>query len=780
MAKRRKSRAPSDPFQEREARKYDNPIPSREFIMETVQREGCPLSTSEIASHLELEGQQAESLEFRLKAMVRDGQLIRNRRGGYCLVDSKELIAGRVQGHKDGFGFLIPDEGGEDLFLLPREMRQVMHGDRVVVRVSGVDHKGRREGTLVEVLERAHQRIVGKLHIEGEVGFVEADNRRITHEIIVPGSELGGAEEGDIVVVELMVQPSRRTQAVGRIVEVIGAHLAPGMETDVAIRSHEIPVDWPDEVLRQIEGLSEEVPEHQKEGRTDIRDLPLVTIDGEDARDFDDAVYCQPTPKGWKLVVAIADVSAYVEPRTPLDVEGRNRGNSVYFPDRVIPMLPEVLSNGLCSLNPEVDRLCMAAEIYIDRNGNMTRSRFFEGVMHSKARLTYNKVAKILVDDDKALRKQYAHVVKHLEDLYALFKMLAGSRKKRGAIDFDTTETRIVFDDNGKIEDIVPVMRNDAHRIIEECMLAANVAAARFFERRKMPSIYRIHDLPKMEKLEDLRAFLGELGLSLGGGDKPQASDYSKLLAQVKGRPDADLIQTVLLRSMSQAVYSTENVGHFGLAYPAYTHFTSPIRRYPDLLVHRAIKHLVNGGKPHDFEYGIADLQGMAEHCSATERRADEATRDAMDTLKAEYMQDKVGEEYTGIITSVTSFGLFVMLDDIYVDGLVHITALDRDYFHFDPVGHRLSGDRTGIVYRLGDPLKIRVAAVNIDDRKIDFVLADSSGKQDSSEQPSSKSRKSRSRSRSRSKKDEDRAGSKTTEKSSSRGKGRSRSKRRK
>jgi ribonuclease R len=477
--------------------------------------------------------------------------------------------------------------------------------------------------------------------------------------------------------------------------------------------------------------------------------------------------------------VAIADVSAYVEPRTPLDIEGRNRGNSVYFPDRVIPMLPEVLSNGLCSLNPEVDRLCMVAEVYIDRQGVMTRSRFYEGVMHSKARLTYNKVAKILVDGDKALREQYAHVVPHLENLYALYKALETSRRERGAIDFDTTETRIVFDDNGKIDDIVPVMRNDAHRIIEECMLAANVAAARFFERRKMPSIYRIHDLPQLEKLEDLRAFLGQLGLSLGGGDKPTAIDYSKLLVEVKGRPDAELIQTVLLRSMSQAVYSTENIGHFGLAYSAYTHFTSPIRRYPDLLVHRALKHLVNGGKPHDFEYGVADLQTMAEHCSATSRRADEATRDAMDTLKAEYMHDKVGEEYSGIITSVTSFGLFVMLDDIYVDGLVHITALDRDYFHFDPIGHRLTGDRSGITYRLGDPLKIRVAAVNIEDRKIDFVLAESSGKQDSSGQAPSKSRKSRSRSRSRSGKDDARTGRKTSDKSGARGKSKSRSKRR-
>ncbi|MEJ2309784.1 MAG: ribonuclease R [Gammaproteobacteria bacterium] len=778
MARRRKSRAPKDPYSERESKKYDNPIPSREFIMETLQREGCPLNHGDIAGHLALEGEKAEALEFRLKAMVRDGQLIRNRKGGYCVVDSKELIAGRVQGHKDGFGFLIPDESGEDLFLLPREMRQVMHGDRVVVRVSGIDQKGRREGTIVEVLERAHERIVGKLHIEGEVGFVDPDNRRITHEIVVPGSELGDASEGDIVVVELMVQPSRRTQAVGRIVEVIGAYLAAGMETDVAIRSHDIPVEWPEEVLSQIEAFTDEVPEKQKEGRTDLRHLPLVTIDGEDARDFDDAVYCQPTPKGWKLIVAIADVSAYVEPRSPLDVEGRNRGNSVYFPDRVVPMLPEVLSNGLCSLNPKVDRLCMVAEVYIDRQGKITRSRFYEGVMHSRARLTYNKVAKILVDGDEALRKEYRKVVPHLENLHALFNVLEESRRQRGAIDFDTTETRIIFDDNGKIDDIVPVQRNDAHRIIEECMLAANVAAARFFERRKMPAIYRIHDLPQMEKLEDLRAFLGELGLSLKGGEKPTASDYSELLTHVKGRPDAELIQTVLLRSMSQAVYSTENVGHFGLAYPAYTHFTSPIRRYPDLLVHRAIKHLVNGGKPKDFIYGIADLQAMAEHCSATSRRADEATRDAMDTLKAEYMQNKVGEEYSGIITSVTSFGLFVMLDDIYVDGLVHITALDRDYFHFDPVGHRLTGDRTGITYRLGDPLKIRVAAVNIEDRKIDFVLAESASKAKGEGKAGQQPKKRKPRSRSRSRKEEDR-GEPSKKKSASRGRSRSRSKRR-
>jgi ribonuclease R len=708
----------------REAKKYDNPIPSREFIMQTLDEEGCPLSFNKLVDHLQITAEQSEALDFRLRAMVRDGQVIRNRKGGYCVVNKTDLIVGRVIGHKDGFGFLAPDEGGEDLFLLPREMRQVLHGDRVVVRVSGIDSRGRREGAIVEVLERAHSRIVGRIHLESEVGFVRPDNRRITHEIIVPSSELGGASEGDIVSVELIVQPSKRTQAVGKVVELLGEHMAAGMETDIAIRSHEIPVAWPDEVERQISSFSEEVFEADKQGREDLRHLPLVTIDGEDARDFDDAVFCQRTRNGWRLYVAIADVSHYVKPAKPLDKEGHKRGNSVYFPDRVIPMLPEILSNGLCSLKPRVDRLCMVCELLFDREGQVVRSRFYEAVMHSQARLTYNKVAALVVDGDSQLCREYADLLPHLKELYALFHRLVAVRKHRGAIEFETTETRAIFKD-GKIENIVPVVRNDAHRIIEECMLAANVAAAGLLQRRKMPALYRIHESPPLEKLTDLRQFLGELGLSLGGGDKPTGSDYAMLLDSVQDRPDRELIQTVLLRSMSQAVYSTQNIGHFGLSYDAYTHFTSPIRRYPDLLVHRALKHVVNGGKPRDFRYSLPDLQGVAEHCSATERRADEATRDAMDTLKCEYLVDKVGEEFDGIITSVTSFGLFVMLDDIYVDGLVHITALDRDYFHFDPIGHRLSGERTGIVYRLGDPLRIRIAAVNIDDRKIDFVLAE-------------------------------------------------------
>lgn len=713
--------------------------------MELMEREARPLKFQEVAYLLELESDDAlEALRRRLGAMERDGQVIRNRRDGFCLVNKQDLVAGRVIGHPDGFGFLVPDEGGEDLFLPPTQMRVLMHADRAVVQVAGIDHRGRREGALVEVLERNNHQIVGRFLEEAGVGVLVPDNKRITQEILILDDHRGSASHGQMVVAEVVDYPSRRRPAMAKVVEILGEHRAAGMETDVAIRTHEIPVDWPEEVVAEIEGLAPEVPEAAKQGRKDLRGLPLVTIDGEDARDFDDAVYCQKTAKGWKLIVAIADVSSYVKPGTALDGEAKSRGNSVYFPDRVVPMLPEVLSNGLCSLNPKVDRLCMAAELFIDADGQLIRSRFFEAVMHSHARLTYNKVAAMLVDGDKGLRRKYKSVLPTLTELYALYKVLVTSRARRGAIDFDTVETRIVFGDDGKIADIVPVARNDAHRIIEECMLAANVAAARFLQRRKIPALYRIHEGPTTEKLSDLREFLGELGLSLGGGDKPMAGDYARLLESAKDRPDWDLIQTVMLRSLSQAIYSTENVGHFGLSYPAYTHFTSPIRRYPDLLVHRAIRHALAGGKADTLDYSGAELAGLGEHCSATERRADDATRDALDTLKCEYMLDKVGEAFAGIVSGVTGFGIFVQLKDVYVDGLVHITALDRDYYHFDPVGHRLVGERTGGTYRLGDALDVVVAAVNLDERKIDFVLADSAAEGDGADRKR-RSRKSRS-----------------------------------
>ncbi|OOZ34772.1 ribonuclease R [Solemya velesiana gill symbiont] len=726
MAKKKpgKTAREQDPRRTCEAKKYDNPIPSREFILGVLEKQGVPMWRDELAVSLNLSDEQdVEALRRRLNAMERDGQLVRNRRGAFCIVNAKDLIAGRVIGHPDGFGFLKPDEGGEDLFLTPHQMRQVLHGDRAVVRVVGVDQRGRKEGALAEVLEHANRQVVGRFYQEAGVGFVVPDNKRINQGIVVPEADRQGAGYGQMVMAEIVEQPTKRTQPIGRIVEVLGDHMAPGMETDVAIRTHDLPVEWPEEVEVAIAGLGGEVPEEAKEGRVDLRNLPLVTIDGADARDFDDAVYCEAKPKGWKLLVCIADVSAYVEPGTALDREARQRGNSVYFPGRVIPMLPEVLSNGLCSLNPEVDRLCMVCEMFIDKEGKIARSSFYEGVMRSHARLTYDQVADMLAEGEPKLCEQYADLLPHLHGLYALYQVLHGARSVRGAIDFDTTETRILFNKEQKVERVVPLIRNDAHKLIEECMLAANVAAACLLLRKKQPGLYRIHDGPQAEKLLDLREFLGELGLGLGGGAKPTAKDYADLLDSVADRPDRHLIQTVLLRSMSQAVYSSENSGHFGLAFPAYAHFTSPIRRYPDLVVHRAIKHQLNGMGADEFEYSPTELQGLGESCSATERRADEATRDAISWLKCEYMMDKLGESFEGIITSVTSFGIFVELDEIYVDGLVHITALDNDYYHFDPVGHRLAGERTGQVYRLGDQVKIKVAAVNLDDRKIDFVL---------------------------------------------------------
>ena len=728
MLNRRKRRAKQlDPHREREARKYAHPIASREYILQVLSEGGVPLTFEQLADNLGLRSDEDRvALERRLGAMERDGQLVRNRRGAYCLVNKRDLIAGRVIGHPDGFGFVKPDEGGEDLFLSPKEMRALFHGDRVVARVTGQDRRGRLEGGVVEILERSTPTVVGRLYQEAGVGFVVPDNPRLTHDIIVPKDFLEGARQGQMVVAEILEPPTKRTQPIGRVVEVLGDRMAPGMETDIALRTHNVPVAWPEAVEQEIAGLGAEVDEQAKTAREDLRGLPLVTIDGADARDFDDAVYCELKPKGWRLLVCIADVSHYVRPGTALDEEALNRGNSVYFPDRVIPMLPEILSNGLCSLNPEVDRLCMACELYVSREGQITRSRFFPAVMRSDARLTYDQVASMLLEGDPELCGRYADLLPHLHNLYALYQVLLQARTQRGAVDLDTVETRFRFDEAGKIEEILPLVRNDAHRIIEECMLAANVAAARLLERKHMAALYRIHEGPPKEKLADLREFLGELALRLGGGEKPKASDYGELLQQVRGRPDRHLIQTVLLRSMAQAMYSSDNVGHFGLAYLAYTHFTSPIRRYPDLLVHRAIRHVLTGEKAEEFEYSQSRVKGIGEHCSGTERRADEATRDAEAWLKCEYMLDKVGEEFSGLISGVSSFGIFVQLDDIYVDGLVHVTALDNDYYHFDPVGHRLTGERAGMVYRLGDPIRVRLVAVNLDDRKIDFVPAGS------------------------------------------------------
>lgn len=730
---RQKSPHPSDPHAEREAGKYERPIASRELLLQLLTDAGKPMTWQQLAEVLDLHHEDdIEALTRRLRAMERDGQVVRNRRNGYGPIEQMDMVRGRVVAHPDFFGFLIPDDGSEDLFLTAREMRALMHRDRVVARVSGVDRRGRREGAVVEILERNTHQVVGRFQRVGAMAFVIPDNKRITHEILIPADGEGQAEHGQIVVAEITEQPTSRRQPVGRIVEVLGEHLAPGMEIDIAMRANELPYRWPDAVEDEVAGLRIEVADADKTGREDIRELPLVTIDGEDAKDFDDAVYCEAHGRGWRLWVAIADVSHYVKVKSALDQEAVSRGNSVYFPGRVIPMLPEILSNGLCSINPQVDRLCMVCEMVISATGQLKSYRFFEGLMRSHARFTYTKVAAILAGD-QALREQYHALVPHLEELHRLYRVFDGIRRERGSIEFETTETSIVFGADKKIERIVPLIRNDAHKMIEECMIAANVAAAKFLSKHKIPLLYRVHEPPKEDKLSDLRAFLSELGLNLPGGDEPQAGDFSALLETVRGRPDAHLIQTVMLRSLKQAVYSPDNKCHFGLALEEYAHFTSPIRRYPDLLVHRGIRHVLRGGSVDDFTYGHNAMQLLGENCSMTERRADDATRDAVDWLKCEYMQDKVGEVFGGVVSSVTSFGLFVELSEIYVEGLVHVTSLRSDFYHFDPARHCLRGDRTRQTFRLGDPVMVRVMRVDLDDRKIDFEMvesaADSTGK---------------------------------------------------
>jgi ribonuclease R len=701
-------------------RVYEFPIPSREAILAHLTHHGEPLALAPLAEALGLASErEREALARRLRAMERDGQLLRNRRGRYGLAGKMDLICGRVIGHPDGFGFLEPDEGGGDLFLSPRAMRRVLHGDRVMARVTGLDARGRREGAIVEVLERRHQRVVGRYLAENHAGVVLPADRRLSQNILVASGAEGGAGSGQIVVAEILEQPTDRTPPLGRVVEVLGDHLAPGMEIEVAIRMHELPNEWPDEVRDELASLGPEVPEVAKRGREDLRTLPLVTIDGEDARDFDDAVHCERRGRGFRLVVAIADVAHYVRPDSALDREAWRRGNSVYFPGYVIPMLPEILSNGLCSLNPQVDRLCLACEMDIGARGAIERFRFFEAVMRSAARLTYTEVAALLAEPAAAARGPRAALLPALENLHALYRLLQQARERRGAIDFELPETRIVFNAERKIERIASLERNDAHRLIEECMLAANVCAAEQLVHERIAVPFRVHAGPTPEKLDDLRSFLAGLGLDLGGGDEPQASDYARLLARLAGRPDARLIQMVLLRSLSQAIYSPDNIGHFALGYPRYTHFTSPIRRYPDLLVHRALKALLVG-RPEDVP---VHTQAHGEHLSMTERRADDATRDVIRWLKAEYLLDRVGEEFDGIITGVTGFGLFVELNEIFLDGLVHVTALGNDYYHYDPQRHRLLGERTRASYRLGDAVRVRVLQVDLDEAKVDLEI---------------------------------------------------------
>jgi len=737
MAKKTHKAILQDPNYAKELAKYDNPVPSREFILQIIRKQNSPMSKEEIFKTLAIVNEeQQEAMRRRLRAMENDGQLVFTKRKCYALPEKLDLLKGMVIGHREGFGFLQVEGKKDDFFIPNVQMQKVMHGDYVLAQPNGFDRKGRPEVRIVRVLEANKKQIVGRFFLEQGIGYVVPDDSRITRDILIPDNARLGARMGQVVVVELHPRTAPFFQPIGKITEVLGDNMAKGMEVEIAIRKHDIPHSFPSAVEKQLKKWAEDVPEEAKRGRVDLRGLPLVTIDGEDARDFDDAVFCQKQGKGWKLWVAIADVSYYVRPKSALDTEAYNRGNSVYFPNRVVPMLPEKLSNGLCSLNPQVDRLCMVCEITLSAKGKMTDYRFYEAVMNSHARLTYNKVAKIL-EKDTALCERYVSLVPHLQDLHDMYQALVKARQQRGAIEFETIESKFIFNALGRIERIEPVVRNDAHKIIEECMILANIASANFMAKHQEPALYRIHAVPSEEKLTAFRSFLAECGLSLSGGNKPTPTDYAQLLEQIKPRPDHELIQTMLLRSMSQAVYSADNIGHFGLALEEYAHFTSPIRRYPDLTLHRGIKYLLakqRGSKRKTtdtggYHYQLDEMDVFGAHCSSTERRADDATREVADWLKCEYMQDHVGEEFDGVISSVTGFGFFVRLNDLFIDGLVHISGLANDYYLFDMPKQRLIGENSGMIFRIGDAVKVRVEAVSLEQKQIDFSLISSERK---------------------------------------------------
>ena len=708
---------------------YKHPIPKRGAILDFLRDAGQPLKAEAVMKGFDLKGQRMRTLlADKLYKMVRAGQIIENRRGEFCLLEKLELITGTVTGHQDGFGFLARDDSGEDMYLSAREMRAIFHGDRVAVRSAGLDRRGREEGQLVEVLERGTREVAGQFIRERGIGVVIPDNPKVAHRILIAKGEAGSAKHGQIVVAKILDFPTHVEQATGKIVQVIGEPGKKGIATDIAIHSHGIPTDWPKAVRQQAKTLGRDVSDDAKKSRVDLRDTNLITIDGADARDFDDAVYCEPSGNGYRLLIAIADVAHYVEKGSPLDKQAIRRGTSVYFPDRVVPMLPEVLSNGLCSLKPKVDRLCMVCEMRVNAEGKVSQSKFYEAVMRSSARLTYGQVNDFLTGKSQKQIPMSLH--KEVRNLHDVFNLFAKNRRKRGAIELDIPQTRINVDEHGAVTSISAVPRNDAHRLIEECMIAANVQAAKFLRKHRVAGLYRVHAKPDPDRFDDLRQYLLGLGLKVPHPDHVQPRQLNRLMDQVKDRPDSVAISMALLRSMSHAEYTPENIGHFGLALDAYAHFTSPIRRYPDLLVHRGIRHILHGGKAGNYAYDGGGMERLGGICSQHERRAEDATREVDAWLKCQYMEDKIGEQYDGVITAVTNFGVFVQLPELQIDGLVHVTSLQNDYYRFEAGSQSLIGDRSGTQYRLGDRLAVVVSRVDLDSKRIDFQLAtDSTGK---------------------------------------------------
>ena len=730
MKKLKKNRIrDKDPEYSREKETYSHPIPSRELILEVMNSHGVPLKKRELIKLLDIDEDEEVFFEKRLNAMARQGQIMINRKDVLCISKKINLIAGRVLGHQDGFGFLIAEDSTHpDIFLSPKEMSKVFNNDRVMVQVTGIDKRGRQEGMIAEILERANEILVGRVIQNHGVTIVSAEDKRISQDILVPYNEDMGAKPGQVVEVVITVQPNIRVKPMGKIIKILGSYTDSGIEIEIALRKYHLPYEFSKESLIEADSFSDTVDIKKFKDHRDLTKTHFVTIDGETAKDFDDAVFAEVQGDNLRLLVAIADVSSYVFINSALDQEAKVRGNSVYFPRRVIPMLPEKLSNGLCSLNPNVDRLTMVCDMQINSEGMVTSYEFYPAVINSKARLTYTLVNDILYNNNQAASKGHEAIIADLENLKKVYERLFSQRAKRGAIEFDSVETSIVFDENGKINYIHPVKRNEAHRIIEECMLAANVSAANYLLSDKVQGIFRNHETPKDEKLENLRSFIAEFGLYMGGGDKPTSKHFTELLEKIESRPDSHLLQTIVLRSMQQAVYSANNKGHFGLAYEAYTHFTSPIRRYPDLIVHRLIKNKLLKTKAE-----VKNISETAEHCSMTERRADEASRDVQDWLKCYFMQDKIGQVFEGTISSVTGFGLFVDLDNIYIEALVHVTELGNDYFTYDKSKHAMVGERSHKTFRLGDRIRVKVMRVDMDSSRIDLSLADNQRQKKSS-----------------------------------------------
>ena len=702
--------------------RYRHPVPSRTEIVKAMERARRPLTLVSLAGHLRLKGSRNEgALRRRLKAMVRDGQLIRNRAREYCLAHHLDLVIGRVRAHKDGYGFLTPDSGEEDVYLSSREMGRLWNGDRVAARIS-VTHRG-SEGRVVEILERAVSEAAGRLVSDRGFDWVEVEGRERTR-VLIPRGQARGAREDDLVRVEITAHPTRRTNAIGRVIRVLGHFDHPGAQTLSVILSHGIPHEFSPQVEKEAAEMPSGVTADARRGRKDLRKLPLVTIDGADAKDFDDAVFCEPKGNGWRLIVAIADVGHYVRAGAGLDEDARERGTSVYFPDRVVPMLPEPLSNGLCSLQPDQDRLCLCCEMIVSRQGEVKQSRFYEGVMRSVRRFTYEEAARALSGEsgnDNALAPDSATFrrLKALADVYAAF---LARRRERGGLEFNLGEVVLKLDAQGRISSVAPRQRLVTHRIIEECMIAANVEAANWLRKARMPALYRVHEGPGPERVDELILFLRTLGITSVAPGRLQPADMNRILKATASGPEAELVETMLLRCMARAEYRPENRGHFGLALPAYAHFTSPIRRYPDLLVHRAIKHLLRHGGVKGFGYDMAAMEHLGRHCSRAEQRADEAVWDVEERLKCAWLKDRVGDDFTVSVAGIAPFGLFVRVPDLGIDGLIHVTSLPRDYYHVDAGGSALSGEHSGNSYRLADRLKAQLTSVSVRERKVDFV----------------------------------------------------------